>query len=298
MNNVLQEQWQRPEPMDGRQFVLAVCSIALRLAVCILLVNLLIGLTGQGLLNLLFYIYAVALLLRFMRRRLTSSRVVLKEKEIIFERHLGDSPTSVVSIRREDVVSVRPHRLDEHLKLIYHNVTVFGKDLGTPLRMQAAFLVSLFSARLAGVIAGKLAGREQGMLLVYREKEKRSCVIFSPDASMQEALAAWLADGYLRDDRMDRPPVANLAGRCLARAFPEAYPHVAPLVSAQDTAWAEEWKKDLRRWREEKRRAKKQEQEKPVQVEAPDREKLKARAKRRREEYEKESGPRQSRKKA
>ena len=61
--------------MTGRDFVLGVASVVLRLALAQILCNLLIAATGAGLLNVLFYLYAVATLAMFMRRTVASSAV-------------------------------------------------------------------------------------------------------------------------------------------------------------------------------------------------------------------------------
>ena len=68
MEEIRAQQVNRARPMTGRDFVLGVASVVLRLALAQILCNLLIAATGAGLLNVLFYLYAVATLAMFMRR--------------------------------------------------------------------------------------------------------------------------------------------------------------------------------------------------------------------------------------
>ncbi|MFR8977884.1 MAG: hypothetical protein ACLVJB_08830 [Christensenellales bacterium] len=73
MEEIRAQQVNRARPMTGRDFVLGVASVVLRLALAQILCNLLIAATGAGLLNVLFYLYAVATLAMFMRRTVASS---------------------------------------------------------------------------------------------------------------------------------------------------------------------------------------------------------------------------------
>lgn len=75
MEEIRAQQVNRARPMTGRDFVLGVASVVLRLALAQILCNLLIAATGAGLLNVLFYLYAVATLAMFMRRTVASSCV-------------------------------------------------------------------------------------------------------------------------------------------------------------------------------------------------------------------------------
>ena len=100
MEEIRAQQVNRARPMTGRDFVLGVASVVLRLALAQILCNLLIAATGAGLLNVLFYLYAVATLAMFMRRTVASSAYTLKQETLVLERKLGDSTTSVVEVPR------------------------------------------------------------------------------------------------------------------------------------------------------------------------------------------------------
>ena len=67
------QQVNRARPVTGKGFALGVASVVLRLALAQIVCNLLIAATGMGLLNVLFYLYAVMTLALFMRR-IRSSR--------------------------------------------------------------------------------------------------------------------------------------------------------------------------------------------------------------------------------
>ena len=98
MEEIRAQQVNRARPMTGRDFVLGVASVVLRLALAQIFCNLLIAATGAGFLNVLFYLYAVATLAMFMRCTVASSAYTLKQETLVLERKLGDSTTSVVEI--------------------------------------------------------------------------------------------------------------------------------------------------------------------------------------------------------
>lgn len=68
MEEIRFQQINAPRPMTGKSFLLGVAAVLLRLAIAQILCNLLITATGVGLLNIAFYLYAVATLFRFMQQ--------------------------------------------------------------------------------------------------------------------------------------------------------------------------------------------------------------------------------------
>ena len=68
METIIARQNNAAKPATGRTFVLGIARIIVELAIVQAIVNLLIRVTSIGLLNLLFYLYAVVLLVRFMTR--------------------------------------------------------------------------------------------------------------------------------------------------------------------------------------------------------------------------------------
>ena len=232
MEEIRAQQVNRARPMTGRDFVLGVASVVLRLALAQILCNLLIAATGAGLLNVLFYLYAVATLAMFMRRTVASSAYTLKQETLVLERKLGDSTTSVVEIPLDRILAVRPVCRGERLHVCYRQVTVIDNEAKPTARMKAAWRASLISARLARKIAGAHVHDEIGWAIIFNEADvqRRACV-FCPDEAMCGALREALGDRFGLDDRQTRPQVVTLYAQALERAFPKIYTHVTPLVS-------------------------------------------------------------------
>lgn len=224
--------------VTGRMFIVSVASIILQLAVAQFLCNLVILHTQNALFNVLFYVYAVLLLLRFMRNVVAGYAYTLTDNRLILERKLGDSTTSIVDISLDQIISVRPVCAAE--KLFYKQVTVIDPHAAPGFRYKAAFLLSLFSARLARTAAGKGAEKVIGYAAVYNEDNRVRCCVFRPNEEMLGALEQALGERFGWDDRMARPQQETLFARALQRAFPALYPHVKPLVSPEETAWADE----------------------------------------------------------
>ena len=147
------QQVNRARPVTGKGFALGVASVVLRLALAQIVCNLLIAATGMGLLNVLFYLYAVMTLALFMRRTVASSAYTLKQETLVLERKLGDSTTSVVEIPLNHIIAVRPICAGERLHVCYRQVTVIDNEAKPTARMKAAWRASLFSAGLARKIA-------------------------------------------------------------------------------------------------------------------------------------------------
>ena len=223
------------------------------MAIAQIVVNLLIAATGMGLLNIAFYVYAILLLVGFMRATVAGYVYTLKEGELVLERRLGDSTITLVQIPLDHVVSLREVRMAENLKTTYRQVTHIDPDTKPPLRVRAAFGVSLFSSRLARLLAGKGAQDVIGHVLVYDEGSLRCACTFRPDPEMLDALAQRLGERYGFDERMTRGRVHTLYARALERAFPALYPYVDPLVKPEDVAWARE---EIARQKAEKREKK------------------------------------------
>ncbi len=229
------QQVNRARPVTGKGFALGVASVVLRLALAQIVCNLLIAATGMGLLNVLFYLYAVMTLALFMRRTVASSVYTLKQETLVLERRLGDSTTSVVEIPLNHIIAVRPICAGERLHVCYRQVTVIDNEAKPTARMKAAWRASLFSAGLARKIARGHAHDGAGYAIVFDEADtqRRACV-FRPDEAMCGALREALGERFGLDDRQTRPKVTTLYAQALERAFPELYTHVTPLVSREE----------------------------------------------------------------
>ena len=229
------QQVNRARPVTGKGFALGVASVVLRLALAQIVCNLLIAATGMGLLNVLFYLYAVMTLALFMRRTVASSAYTLKQETLVLERKLGDSTTSVVEIPLNHIIAVRPICAGERLHVCYRQVTVIDNEAKPTARMKAAWRASLFSAGLARKIARGHAHDDAGYAIVFDEADtqRRACV-FRPDEAMCGALREALGERFGLDDRQTRPKVTTLYAQALERAFPELYAHVTPLVSREE----------------------------------------------------------------
>lgn len=225
---IIAQQKDRPKPPSGKVFLLGVAGIVLRLAVCQLVVNALIALTGAGLLNAAFYLYAVWLLLSFMRRTVAGYVYTLKETTLILQRQSGDSTTSLVEIPLEAIRAVREVAAGERLRLYYRQVTAIDPASAPSARMRLAFVLSLYSAHLARFAAG---GREHeiiGHVVVYEEDGQLRACTFRPDGAFLAALEEALGDRFGADER--EGGMRSVYARSLQRAFPQLYPDVAPLV--------------------------------------------------------------------
>ena len=233
------QQVNRARPVTGKGFALGVASVVLRLALAQIVCNLLIAATGMGLLNVLFYLYAVMTLALFMRRTVASSAYTLKQETLVLERKLGDSTTSVVEIPLNHIIAVRPICAGERLHVCYRQVTVIDNEAKPTARMKAAWRASLFSAGLARKIARDHAHDDAGYAIVFDEADtqRRACV-FRPDEAMCGALREALGERFGLDDRQTRPTVTTLYAQALERAFPELYTHVTPLVSREEAETA------------------------------------------------------------
>ena len=253
MQDIILQQRNAAKPLTGKSFLLSIAGILVRLAIAQIAVNLLIVATGMGLLNIAFYVYAILLLVGFMRATVAGYVYTLKEGELVLERRLGDSTITLVQIPLDHVVSLREVRMAENLKTTYRQVTHIDPDTRPPLRVRAAFAVSLLSSRLARLLAGKGAQDVVGHVLVYDEGSLRCACTFRPDPEMLDALAQRLGERYGFDERMTRGRVHTLYARALERAFPALYPYVDPLVKPEDVAWARE---EIARQKAEKRERK------------------------------------------
>ena len=257
MDEIICRQKNAPEPMTGRRFVLGAAGIVLRLAVAQLLVNAAIAVSGVGLLNVLFYLYAVALLIGFMRRTVASSVYTLRGGSLVLQSMLGDSTTSVVEIDLAQVQAVRPVNRGEKLRLCYHQVTTVDAAAKSGARMRAAFFASLFSARLARLIAGAAAQEQAGWAVVFPEDGWLRACVLRPNEAFLRALEEALPQAFGVDDRMKREPVRTISARALQRAFPEEYPHVEPLIAEEQLRWAQDELARQKQERETKRERKK-----------------------------------------
>ena len=253
MQDIILQQRNAAKPLTGKSFLLSIAGILVRLAIAQIVVNLLIAATGMGLLNIAFYVYAILLLVGFMRATVAGYVYTLKEDELVLERRLGDSTITLVQIPLDRVVSLREVCVAENLKTTYRQVTHIDPDTRPPLRVRMAFRVSLLSSRLARLLAGKGAQDVIGHVLVYDEGSLRCACTFRPNQEMLGALAQRLGERCGFDERMTRGRVHTLYARALERAFPALYPYVDPLVKPEDVAWARE---EIARQKAEKREKK------------------------------------------
>lgn len=258
MEEIIFRQRDAAKALTGKAFLLAVASVVLKLAIAQIIVNILIKATGVGLVSVAFYLYAIWLLVGFMRRTVASHVYTLKEQTLILERKLGDSTTTVVEIPIEAIVSVRPVSGAERLHQTYKQVTVIDPASKTPLRMKLAFAASLISAHAARALAGKAADRQMGHVAVYEESGRRKACVFRPNEEMCAALEGVLRERFGFDERMAGKRDDSLFGRALERAFPAHYAFVEPLVRPEDIERASE---EIARQKAERDAAKKAAQE-------------------------------------
>lgn len=256
MEEILYLQKNAPEPMTARRFLTSAAGLVIRLALAQIAVNAAIALTGQGLLNVLFYLYAVASLVLLMRRTVAGSVYALRDDRLTLQSLLGDSTTAVVEVPFAGVEAVRPVLRGENLRLCYAQVTAVDAGAKPGFRCRAAYVASLLSARLARRIAGKRADEQAGWAVVFSEEGHLRACVFRPDGGMLEALRLALPDAFGVDDRMTRPRVDTIYARALARAFPALYPHVEPLVQPEEMDWA---KGEIARQKQAKRQAREEE---------------------------------------
>lgn len=240
MQEILAQQRNAAKPVTGKGFILGVTGVIVRLAVAQIVVNLLIMLTGMGLLNIAFYLYAIYVIVTFMSRTVAGSLYMLKEDTLYLQKTLGDSTVSVTEIPLDKILSIRPVVFGDRLESSYRRVTVVDSACAKPMRMRLAEGLSLVSARLARSAAGKKAYAQRGAIVSYMEEDKRCCCVFLPDEAFCAALYSVLPDAYGVDERTaDNTPVTMMA-QALERAFPDLNAHVEPLVSDEALLEAKE----------------------------------------------------------
>ena len=262
MDEIIFRQQDAAKPLTGKAFILNIALIILKLAIAQFVINLVIALTGAGLVNIAFYLYAIWLLFGFMRRTVACYVYTLKESVLVLERRLGDSPITVIEIPLDRVISLRPVKNGERLKTTYRQVTEVDPACRPPFRVRAAFLVSLISGRLARRCAGKGVEENAGYVLVFKEGERLNACVFNPNAEMLETLSQRLGEAYGFDERMTRARVATVYGRALSRAFPALYPYVEPLIPEKQAEWATEELARRKEARAKKKRKKLAQQQK------------------------------------
>jgi len=240
MHEIILRQHDAAKKLDGKGFVLGIASILLRLSIAQIVCNWLISVTGIGLLNLAFYLYAVWLLVMFMRGTVASYVYTLMGDKLVLERRLGDSTISVIEIPLERIAALRPVRMGERLETAYRDVMVIDPAGRPAARVRAAFVLSLLSSRLARLAAGKDIGKIIGHVVVFDENNARRACVFRPNEEMLEALEERLCERFGFDERMTHAKVHTLYSRALERAFPALYPYVDPLVNPDDIVWAKE----------------------------------------------------------
>ena len=234
MEHIIARQDSAAKPATGKTFLVGIAAIILELSLAQLVVNLLIRLTGLGLLNILFYALAVVLLVRFMTRTVAGNIYILRDDVLIMQRLMGDSTVLGVEIGHGDILAIRPLRRGEKLELDYRQVTYVDTTCAPGLRMRAAFLLSLVCAWLARLIAGRAAQQENGYVVAYMENGKRSAGAFRPDEAFLAALKDTLPEVF---DRDERGGIDTYAAKSLRRAFGDLYAHVPDVVTQEELAF-------------------------------------------------------------
>ena len=240
MQEIIFQQRNAAKPLTGRAFMLGIAGILIRLSIAQLAVNALISMTGVGLLNIAFYLYAVWLLVAFMRETVAGYVYTLKPDALVLERKLGDSTITVVEVPLGKTVSLRPVRMGENLHISYRDVMNIDASARPPLRVRASFVASLLSSHLARMLAGKRVQDVIGHVIVFDEGSLRRACTFCPNEELLEKLEAILGERFGFDERMTRAKAATLYARALERAFPALYAYVDPLLKHEDVAWAQE----------------------------------------------------------
>jgi len=268
MQEIIFQQRNAAKPLTGRVFVLSIAKILIALTVAQMVVNALISLTGIGLLNVAFYLYAVWLLIMFMRDTVAGYVYTLKEGVLVLERKLGDSTITVVEIPLGKVASLRKVCMGENLHISYRDVMHIDACSRPPLRVRAAFIASLFSCHLARLMAGKHVQDVIGYVIVFDEGNLRRACTFCPNEELLEKLEACVCERFGFDERMTHTKVHTLYARALERAFPALYGYVDPLLSHEDVAWAQEEIRRQKAERKEKKKAVKADQAKEENAQA------------------------------
>jgi len=240
MHEIILRQHDAARKLDGKGFVLGIAGILIKLSIAQIVCNALISLTGVGLLNLAFYLYAVWLLIMFMRSTVAGYVYTLKEDTLVLERRLGDSTITVIEIPLVSIAALRPVRMGERLETAYRDVMVIDPAGRPTARVRAAFVLSLISSRLARMAAGNSVGEIIGHVVVFDENGARRACVFCPNEEMLKALEERLCERFGFDERMTHARIGTLYSRALERAFPALYPYVDPLVKPEDVSWAKE----------------------------------------------------------
>lgn len=233
MQEILAQQRNAAKPVTGKGFLLGVAGVIVKLSVAQIVVNLLIVLTGMGLLNIAFYLFAIWVIVAFMGRTVAGSLYMLKEHALYLQKTLGDSTVSVTEIPLERILAIRPVVYGERLESSYCRVTVVDAACAKPMRMRLAAGLSLVSATLARRAAGKKAYEMRGVIVAYEEEGKRCCCVFRPDDAFLAALESALPDAYGADERTRENTPVTMMAQAMQRAFPDLYAHVAPLVRTE-----------------------------------------------------------------
>ena len=262
MQEIIFQQRNAAKRLTGKTFVLNIAGILVQLSIAQIVVNMIISMTGVGLLNVAFYLFAVWLLVAFMRETVAVYVYTLKEGTLVLERKLGDSTITVVEIPLEHVASLRPVRMAENLLISYRDVMHIDASSRPTLRVRMAFAASLFSSRLARLLAGKGAQQEIGHVIVYDEGKLRRACTFCPNEELQGLLKERLAERFGFDERMTHTRLHTLYARALERAFPALYGYVDPLLKPEDVQWAHEEIERQKAERKEKKDSKAGEKEK------------------------------------
>lgn len=253
MQEILAQQRNAAKPVTGRGFLLGVIGVIIRLSVAQIVVNLCIMASGVGLLNIVFYLYAIWVIVSFMGKTVAGSLYMLKDDALYLQKTLGDSTVSVTEIPLEAILGVRSVVYADRLESSYRRVTVIDAAAAKPFSIRMAEWLSLFSARLARWAAGEKARAERGMVVAYMEEEKRCCCVFLPNETFCAALEQALPEVFGVDERTQENTPVTMSAQALERAFPDLYTHTQKLVNMDDAAQAKE---EIRRQKRTKAKGK------------------------------------------
>ncbi len=226
---------------DSRMAAIRISNGWLKTAVACFACSILWMATGAQAFMTAFYAVAFVLLAALWRSTVAEQTAFLEGDHLHIRMAFGDWIVRSVDLPLDSVVGVRAYRKGEMIRVSYAKTVVAEPSLTGGVRMNAAFAAALLSARAARRIAGDEAGRQTGLLVAYSLGNRTCALVFNPPEALQRELFQAIGDRWGWDDRLARPMLNGLWPRALARAFPDLYPNVSPLVGESDIEWEAEW---------------------------------------------------------
>lgn len=245
----------RPPRMTGRSFLLRLARILVFASLAQIVVSLLIRLTDITSLQILLYLFVAYLLCLWFFDRVQIGEIILMEKEVRIVQVSVSGKKSEISIPFEEISAVRDHVMGEDLSVTYHPVIILRRSLRPPLQIRLTWLISYVSTRLARRLAGTEFFKNNGILIVQRDKTQKKAYLFLSDEVFLSKLSEVLPEQFGKDDRLEDEPVVSMRSRMLQHAFPELYPHVLPLICEDEISYTgEKTSKKQRKKRKSKRK--------------------------------------------